>query len=137
MVFPFHGFSNIIIMQKTVLIVACILGVLGVAIGAFGAHGLKPLLEQSQRMEAYETAVKYHFYHSIMLFGIGLSMDKLNNLFVSYSALSFIAGILFFSGSLYLLSVFDLTTLAFVTPFGGMFLVLGWILLGIGAYKAL
>jgi uncharacterized membrane protein YgdD (TMEM256/DUF423 family) len=124
-------------MQKTILIAACVLGALGVAIGAFGAHGLKPLLEQSQRLDTFETAVKYHFYHAIMLFAIGLSMGRFNNPFLSYSALSLIAGILLFSGSLYFLSVFNFTKLAIITPVGGLFLISGWILLGIGVYKSL
>jgi uncharacterized membrane protein YgdD (TMEM256/DUF423 family) len=123
-------------MQKSILIIAAILGALGVAIGAFGAHGLKPLLEKTQRLETFETAVKYHFYHTIVLFALGLAMDRINHSLITYSALSLVTGIVLFSGSLYVLSVFNMTKLAVVTPFGGLFLILGWILLAIGIYKA-
>lgn len=124
-------------MQKYVLITASILGILGVAIGAFRAHALRPLLEQSSRLDTFETGVKYHFYHTIVLLVIGVSMHKLNDVLVVYSAYSLIAGIVLFSGSLYLLSAFNMVKLGIVTPIGGLFFILGWILLGIGSFRSL
>jgi uncharacterized membrane protein YgdD (TMEM256/DUF423 family) len=128
---------NVEIMQKFILITASVLGALGVAIGAFGAHAFKPLLEQYQRIDTFETGVKYHFYHTLALLAIGLSLNKVQDMFLTYSAFGMMLGILIFSGSLYLLSLFNLPKLGMVTPFGGLFLIIGWIFFAIGIYRSI
>jgi len=116
-------------MQKIILILAAVLGALSVIIGAFGAHAFKELLETHQRMETFETGVKYQFYHILAMLGVGLLMFKIEDQWLNYSAYSFLAGIVLFSGSLYILSLTGITKWGAVTPLGGLFLILGWVFL--------
>ena len=104
---------------------ACVSGALGVILGAFGAHGLEKKLETLGHLDTWETAVFYHFVHSIALLCLGL-MKKPNR----WSAYCFGLGILLFSGSLYILSVTDLKMLGMVAPIGGTSLIAGWVLMG-------
>jgi uncharacterized membrane protein YgdD (TMEM256/DUF423 family) len=115
---------------------AAVLGALAVGIGAFGAHGLEPVLETYNRVETFETAVKYHFYHTlaILLVGMLIAFGKGKKL-LRASTWSFLIGILIFSGSLYILSVTNITWLGAVTPIGGLAFIAGWILLAVGAGK--
>jgi len=127
-------------MHKTILSIASIFAALSVAFGAFGAHALEGLLtEKYQR--TFETAVRYQMYHSLGLFICGvLYYLQPNKLFNAASKL-FVAGILLFSGSLYLLVVFQLkhiNNLNFfgaITPFGGISFITGWICLALGIQK--
>ncbi len=117
-------------MKKTLLIVTSILGMLAVLLGAFGAHGLKPHLDAYQ-IAIYEKAVFYQFVHvlaSLVALILYLFFRKKALL---YASLFFLIGILFFSGSLYLLAVKDLLSLSTtfigpITPIGGLFFILGW-----------
>jgi uncharacterized membrane protein YgdD (TMEM256/DUF423 family) len=98
-------------------------GFLAVALGAFGAHGLKQHLTP-EMLEIYKTGVFYHLIHSVVLFAIGLSaQEKFNK-----AALFFSIGILLFSFSLYLYSVTAIIIFAFITPLGGVSLLAGWAL---------
>lgn len=107
---------------------AAIFGALAVAIGAFGAHGLKPMLEASGRLETFETAVKYHFYHSLALFGLGiLALVRPEWKKLSLGYWGFSLGILIFSGSLYVLCLSGITWLGAITPLGGVAFILGWL----------
>ena len=117
---------------------AAVLGFLAVAIGAFGAHGLEPILTKYSRLETFETAVKYHFYHTfaILIVGILLTIEQENKNLV-YSVYSFLAGIVIFSGSLYFMSLTNITWLGAVTPLGGLAFMVGWIFLFIGVKKRL
>jgi uncharacterized membrane protein YgdD (TMEM256/DUF423 family) len=111
----------------TIIQSAAIFGVIAVGIGAFGAHGLKAVLEETGRIETFETAVKYHFYHSLGLFLIGiLALVKPDWKGLSFSAICMILGILIFSGSLYILSLTGITWLGAITPLGGVAFILGW-----------
>lgn len=115
---------------------ASVLGMLAVAIGAFGAHGLEPLLTEYGREATFETGVKYHFYHTLAILSVGVVMlAGPKNKFLDYSVYFFLAGILVFSGSLYVLSLTNVTWLGAVTPFGGLAFILGWVFLFIGAGK--
>ena len=117
---------------------AAVLGFLAVAIGAFGAHGLEPILTKYSRLETFETAVKYHFYHTfaILIVGVLLTIEQENKNLV-YSVYSFLAGIVIFSGSLYFMSLTNITWLGAVTPLGGLAFMVGWIFLFIGVKKRL
>lgn len=123
--------------SKQIIQVAAFFGMLAVGIGAFGAHGLKDILEETGRSETFETGVKYHFYHSLALFLIGIlaslkpAFKRLNG-----AAISMIIGILVFSGSLYLLSLTGLTWLGAITPLGGLAFIVGWILIFLAASKS-
>ena len=100
---------------------AAAVGLFAVALGAFGAHGLKDLLGHNGTAAIWEKAVLYHFIHAIMLF---LLADR--KPFSAVAWWSFLAGILFFSGSLYLLAVTNLKWLGAITPVGGILFLLGW-----------
>lgn len=114
---------------KQIIQVAAILGALAVGIGAFGAHGLEDLLAKNGRTETFETAVKYHFYHAIALLLVGiLSNSRVGYLRgMSFSAINLIIGIIIFSGSLYILSITNITWLGAITPIGGIAFILGWV----------
>lgn len=123
-------------MQKIVLIMASVSGALAVGIGAFGAHGLSRLLEQNQRMGTFETAVQYHFYHTLALLAIGLLMDKFPGGHLAWAAYAMAAGILVFSGSLYALSLSNVTKWGMITPVGGLLFIVGWLLIGVALLKS-
>ena len=104
-------------------------GALSVTFGAFGAHGLEDRLSASY-LDTFNTAVRYQILHSLALLGIICLPDHLVKLrTLHWVAISFAAGVLLFSGSLYLLVLFDIPSLGVITPIGGAALILGWVLL--------
>jgi len=121
---------------KTVLILAGILGALSVGIGAFGAHGLEATLTANGRLETFETAVKYQFYHTLALLLLGILMLNMQSGYFGYASICFIIGIAIFSGSLYTLSLTNITWLGAITPIGGLSLILGWVFLILGVSKS-
>ncbi len=121
-------------MHKRFLIMAAYLGALSVALGAFGAHALKDHLTQ-QELNTFETAVRYQFYHVFALALTGLLYKGYPNKKLIYAGNCFQLGILFFSGSLYSLSLLGSTHFAWIgaiTPLGGIFFISAWILLALG-----
>ncbi len=120
---------------KIILSIASISGALAVGIGAFGAHALKSKLEASNLLSTYQTAVQYHFYHTLLLLAIGLVMYKIDSYWLSYSAYTTIAGIFLFSGSLYALCLTNIRWLGAITPIGGVCFILGWLFLLIAVIK--
>jgi uncharacterized membrane protein YgdD (TMEM256/DUF423 family) len=122
--------------RKSVLLSASILGLLGVALGAFGAHALKPMLTASGRLETFELAVRYQFYHALALLGCGLLMHHNESRWLRYASVSWVAGVFLFSGSLYLLCFTGLSGIAMITPFGGVMMIAGWAMLLIGALNS-
>jgi uncharacterized membrane protein YgdD (TMEM256/DUF423 family) len=123
-------------MQKqTSLLFAAITGGLAVAIGAFGAHALKPFLMEAGREATFELAVRYQFYHALALLATGNMKSESSPKALRYSSLFFFLGIILFSGSLYALCFTGFKMLGAVTPLGGMFFILGWVALGIAVYK--
>ncbi len=121
--------------QRQTLLVASALGVLAVALGAFGAHALKNLLSATGRLDTYELAVRYHFYHTFALLAVSILMDKYSLPRLKLSALLFFIGIILFSGSLYALCLFNISKIAIITPFGGAFLIAGWATLFIAVLR--
>jgi uncharacterized membrane protein YgdD (TMEM256/DUF423 family) len=101
--------------------IAAVMGFLAVALGAFGAHGLKDLLVQNGTTAVWEKAVLYHFIHAVMLFVLAERKS-----FPAVAWWSFLIGIFLFSGSLYLLSVTNLLWLGAITPIGGVSFLFGW-----------
>ena len=121
--------------DKNIVITASILGALTIAIGAFGAHGLKELID-AKSLATFETGVRYQMYHvfAILILGIATTISSNTKKWVFRF---FILGIIFFSGSIYLLSLdslllFNAKTIGFITPIGGLFFILGWLRLGFG-----
>ena len=110
--------------------ISALMGLLAVALGAFGAHALKGILEQNQTAEIWKTAVFYHFIHAVMLFVLA-SRKQIPRL----AWFSFLIGILIFSGSLYLLALTNVKWLGAITPLGGVSFMVGWVCLIISARK--
>ena len=121
---------------KNILVLTGISGALAVGLGAFGAHGLEPILIQNGRLDTFETAVSYHFYHTLGLLGLGiLAMIKPEWKGLSLAAWGMFLGILIFSGSLYILSLTGITWLGAITPIGGVGFILGWLVLAYSVIK--
>jgi uncharacterized membrane protein YgdD (TMEM256/DUF423 family) len=121
-------------MVKTILMTASILLALAVALGAFGAHGLKSQLS-TEMMQTYKTGVEYHFYHALGLLLIGILSVSLPSGLLNWSAILLFAGIILFSGSLYVLTITGIKWLGAVTPIGGLSFIAGWILLFLAVWK--
>jgi uncharacterized membrane protein YgdD (TMEM256/DUF423 family) len=121
--------------QRTTFLWGSAAGLLAVAIGAFGAHALKGILTANGRLETYELAVRYHFYHALALLLAGIIMKQYPSKLIQYASLFFLFGILIFCGSLYLLSFTGIGILGAITPLGGVCFILGWGLLFAGVYK--
>lgn len=124
------------ISQKQIALAGFVLGALAVALGAFGAHALKNLLALSGRTETYELAVKYHFYHSLALLALAALQPQVGENKARWSARLILLGTLLFSGSLYLLAIFETKAVVFVTPLGGTLLIAGWLTAVWGILKA-
>ena len=118
--------------SRSTIIAGALTGAIAVMLGAFGAHGLKPMLLESGRWETFNLAVEYQFYHALALLATGLISLHFNSRKFSYAAICFIVGIVLFSGSLYVLSVLNKPMMGAVTPFGGVGFILGWFFLMVG-----
>ena len=122
------------------MITGTLLAGLAVALGAFGAHGLKKIVAP-ETVATYQTGVQYQMYHALALIIIGLIAEKMGSSVIHYAGFFFLAGIVLFSGSLYLIvSLYAMnktipTGIGIITPFGGLFFIVGWVLLLIGIIK--
>lgn len=121
-------------MSKLFITVAALGGMLSVALGAFGAHGLAPILSAKQ-FSTYQTAVHYQTIHSLALFMVGLLQLHHTARWFSYSGWTMIVGIGLFSGSLYLFVATGLKVFGMITPLGGVMLILAWLFLAIGTFN--
>jgi uncharacterized membrane protein YgdD (TMEM256/DUF423 family) len=122
-------------MNRTPLIAGGIFGLLGVALGAFGAHGLRSITSDESILHSYQTGVQYQVYHALALLAVGILSKDFPGAWMKRAGVCFIIGILLFSGSLYLLSILKIQESGMtkfagpVTPLGGVFFMLGWICL--------
>lgn len=126
-------------MKKTFLIAAALAGLTAVILGAFGAHGLRPLISP-EHLSLWEKGVQYQIYHALAIFLCYLFLKRDYTLLIRNAAICFAMGILFFSGSLYLLATRELTgipaiLLGPITPVGGFFFIIGWGLIFVQALK--
>jgi uncharacterized membrane protein YgdD (TMEM256/DUF423 family) len=116
------------------IIIASISGFIAVAIGAMGAHTLKPLMTP-EGLANFQTTSEYHMYHSLALIGCGLLHPHFNNhKFLKYAGITFCIGIILFSGNLYWLAITGSTPFHYLIPVGGAFFLLGWIFMGWSTY---
>lgn len=115
--------------QRITFMTGVVLAGLGVAIGAFGAHALRPILEQNVRTETFELAVRYQFYHAFAILFSGILMQRFQLRYLNRAVICFAAGIFIFSGSLYALSISGITILGAITPIGGVLFIAGWLFL--------
>ena len=105
----------------TLIRVAAVMGFLGVSLGAFGAHGLEEILTKNERVDTWETAVLYHLVHAVVLLVLGVMTRP-----PKFAGYVFLAGIIIFSGSWYVLSLTNFTKLGMITPLGGLAFLAGW-----------
>lgn len=122
-------------MGRVFLLLAAVAGATGVALGAFGAHALRDKLAP-ESLDVWQTAVQYQLWHALALFGIGILLALYPaSRWVAAAGWACAAGILVFSGSLYLLALTGARGLGAVTPLGGLALIAGWVLLVVGALR--
>jgi uncharacterized membrane protein YgdD (TMEM256/DUF423 family) len=114
---------------RTLWLAAACLGFSSVALGAFGAHALKPMLTAHGRVDTFELAVRYLFYHTFALFIIGYLQGKYEGAVIRWAGWLQLIGVLAFSVSLLLLAVLEWRGMAFITPLGGVLMLAGWGLL--------
>ena len=125
-------------MSRSILISGGLLGVIAIILGAFAAHGLKPYLSV-ESLQTFETGVKYQMYHALFLLLLGalpLASEKVKKICFYLT----LVGVLFFSGSIYLLATNSLTSFDFrvfgpITPIGGTLMIAAWIILVINFFK--
>ena len=126
-------------MHKSFLKIAALTGALSVILGAFAAHGLKNLLS-AVNLQVFETAVRYQFYHVFALLAVGILYKEFPGKLMAWAGNLFVAGMILFSGSLYLLCyvkhvAIPLNWLGAITPFGGAAFIAGWIMLFLAIIK--
>ena len=115
-------------MHRRFLILAGLLGFLGVLLGAFGAHGLKSRIEPAM-LETFEVGVRYHLVHAVALLVVALMSQQQSCSCIKVAGWSFTVGIVIFSGTLYVLAVTGMKWLGAITPIGGVAFMVGWIAL--------
>lgn len=127
-------------MHKRFITTGALLGAIAVALGAFGAHGLKKIVP-AETVQTFQTGVQYQMYHALALLLTGLLYEKCNQRFARVAGTLFITGIVLFSGSLYLLTAgraaetTSLDKAGIITPFGGVAFIAGWLFLFLAAMK--
>ena len=127
-------------MHKKFISTGALLGAIAVALGAFGAHGLKKIVT-TETVQTFQTGVQYQMYHALALLLTGLLYEKCSQKFSRIAGVLFIIGIILFSGSLYLLTAgkaaetASLDKVGIITPFGGIAFIAGWLFLFIAAMK--
>ena len=121
--------------KQALLRIVGITGLIGIGLGAFGAHGLKDFLEEHGKTIAWNKAVLYHLIHLVALLALALGADRLSRKSFALIAWSWLIGIFLFSGSLYALSLTNLGIFGPITPFGGLAFLFGWSILIFTGYR--
>lgn len=124
-------------MNRKITLTACFFGVTAIILGAFGAHALKKIVTPEQ-LTTIEVGVRYQMYHALFLFFVAVSAITANAKKAIFLLVTI--GILFFSGSIYLLATSEITNinfkqLGFLTPIGGLFFITAWLIFGFQMYK--
>lgn len=109
-------------------------GFIAVLLGAFGAHGLKQILDEYS-LKVFHTGVEYQFYHAFVLLVVGLLLNQKEIPQLKYSGYAFLIGTVIFSGSLYLLALTKVKVLGAITPIGGVCFLVGWFFLAQSYWK--
>lgn len=122
--------------MKILVLIGALYGFLSVALGAFGAHALESKLSESM-LSVWDKAVHYQMFHSLIIIVSGLALMKYESAALVGAGWTFIIGVLLFSGSLYIYSTTGMRMMAMITPFGGVFFLIGWILFGYAMIKVL
>ena len=120
--------------NRNILLAGAVFMALAVSLGAFGAHTLKKILSP-EMLTIYHTGVEYQFYHALGLLIIGVIGFQIKSKLIGWAGILLTAGIILFSGSLYVLALSGIKGLGAITPIGGISFVAGWIILAIGIVK--
>jgi uncharacterized membrane protein YgdD (TMEM256/DUF423 family) len=120
-------------MERRFIMLGAFFAFLGVLMGAFSGHMLASQLAANNRTATFETAVQYQMYHALALIVIASISERWSRKLVQWAGWLFVIGILIFSGSLYILSIFDMRWIGAVTPVGGIAFLVGWLCLGLSA----
>lgn len=120
--------------NRNILLAGAVFMALAVLLGAFGAHALKKILSP-EMLTIYHTGVEYQFYHALGLLIIGVIGFQIKSKLIGWAGILLTAGIILFSGSLYVLALSGIKGLGAITPIGGISFVAGWIILAIGIVK--
>ena len=121
-------------MLRGFLMLAAFFGFTGVALGAFAAHGLKNRLTP-EYLTIFHTGVTYQLVHTLALLGVALLATQIQGRLITWAGVSFTVGIVLFSGSLYVLTMTGISKLGIITPFGGLAFLIGWVCLGLAAWR--
>jgi uncharacterized membrane protein YgdD (TMEM256/DUF423 family) len=121
-------------MMRTFFVIGAILGAVGVAAGAFGAHGLRASVSP-EMLAVFETGVRYHLFHALALLAVAWASTRWASAAIRVAGWLFVVGILVFSGSLYVLTLTGIRAFGAITPFGGVAFIAGWFLLAWGAWR--
>jgi uncharacterized membrane protein YgdD (TMEM256/DUF423 family) len=122
-------------MDRIFFTIGSLMGFLGVALGAFGAHALKSRLD-ADLLATFEVGVRYQMYHALALLAVGWACTRWPGTMVTASGWLFVAGTVVFSGSLYALSLSGMRWLGAITPIGGVALLAGWLCLAWAVWKS-
>jgi uncharacterized membrane protein YgdD (TMEM256/DUF423 family) len=122
---------------KLLLILTALSGFFSVALGAFGAHGLKTHVSEAM-LSVYQTGVQYQMFHTLALLAVvSIILKGVDSLWLKIASYSWLLGILLFSGSLYLLALTGIKWLGAITPLGGLLFLVGWLSLALATWKEL
>ena len=121
-------------MSRVFWIIGSLIALLGVGAGAFGAHALQTRVPEDL-LATFETGARYQMYHAFGLLGVGWAASEWPNGFVVAAGWLFLAGILVFSGSLYILALTGVRWLGAITPIGGVAMLAGWLSLAVGIWR--
>lgn len=116
------------------MLAAALAGASAVALGAFGAHALRDVLDE-RALAVWRTAVDYQFWHALALFGVGVLAQWRPGRVLHAAAIAFVVGLVLFCGSLYALALGAPRFLGAITPLGGVAFIIGWLALGVHAVR--
>ena len=122
--------------MKKFLLLGSLFALLAVIFGAFGAHGLEHTITDEKILARFHTGVEYQFYHAFGILIIALLLKEGKSTLLNSAGFAFVTGIILFSGSLYLYVLTGNKMFGMITPIGGLFFIIGWVLMIIFAYKA-
>ena len=120
-------------MDRTFLWIGALAAFIGVAFGAFGAHGLRGRLSP-ESLNVFETGVRYQMYHAFAIFVVAIALTRFGGWSVRAAGWLFTLGIIVFSGSLYALALTGVRTFGAITPIGGLAFLIGWVCLAVAAF---
>ena len=127
------------VFSRWLIVIAGFSGFIAVGLGAFGAHGLKNILDQRESLHVWQTAVQYQFYHAVALLVLGVLVVALqnasSNAMIGTTGLFWVIGTILFSGSLYALALGAPKWMGMITPIGGLCFLIGWGFVVVSGFK--